>query len=76
MECLLIDSDVFVDGDRSVPETSQDTKVTIQDNDGQSVTSQDYDSDTEVYCDTSDLPLVSVIQCHSFIVNSRRSFGY
>ncbi|KAI0231087.1 hypothetical protein LSAT2_018561 [Lamellibrachia satsuma] len=57
------DASPLTNGDWSVPETSQDTKVTIQDNDSQSVTSQDYDSDTEVYCDTSDLPLVEHCLC-------------
>ena len=42
---------MFLDGNRSMADRSRDDR---------GVTSEDNDSDTEVYCDTSDLPLVSV----------------
>ena len=67
---------LFTDGDRRVLETGHndtgdemtelgDTGTPHRD-DTRSVTSQDNDSDTEVFCDTSDLPLVCISRNKTF----------
>ena len=64
------------DGDRHVLETGHndtgdemtglDDTGTPHGDDTRSVTSQDNDSDTEVFCDTSDLPLVCISRNKTF----------